>query len=352
MRFGFDEEPLLFQRAVRDFLGKECTPEAVRALWRTESARSPALWRGLAELGVVGALAPEACGGLGRDEVDLVLVLEEAGRAALAEPLVATAAVGVPLLRELGGALADAWLPRVAAGEARLAVGHPVSPFVADAHVADLLLLARGEDELHAVPAGDARLAAEPANDPSQRLFSAEWTPAPATLAARGAPARALLDAALDRGALAAAAELVGAAERCLELAVAHAGQREQFGRPIGSFQAVKHLLADAKVRLEYARPAVWRAAWSVARGHPRRALHVSLAKVQAGLAARRATRAALQVHGAIGYTWECDLHLYMRRAWSLELAWGSGAFHLARIAGPVLAGDVAIGPGTTFAEE
>jgi alkylation response protein AidB-like acyl-CoA dehydrogenase len=324
----------------------------VRALWRTESARSPALWRGLAELGVVGGLVPESHGGLGRDEVDLVLVLEEAGRAALAEPLVATSAVGVPLLRELGGPLAQEWLPRVAAGAARLAVGHPVSPFVADAHVADLLLLAHGEDELHAVAAAGARLVAEPANDPSQRLFHVEWTPDPATCAARGAAARALLDAALDRGALASAAQLVGAAERCLELAVAYAGQREQFGRPIGSFQAVKHQLADAKVRLEYARPAVWRAAWSVANGHPRRALHVSQAKVQAGLAAQRAARSALQVHGAIGYTWEQDLHLWLRRCWSLELAWGSGAFHLARAAGPVLAGDVPIGPGTTFLEE
>jgi alkylation response protein AidB-like acyl-CoA dehydrogenase len=223
---------------------------------------------------------------------------------------------------------------------------------VSDAHVADLLLLARGEDELHAVPAADARLVAEPANDPSQRLSSVVWTPAPATCAARGERARALLDAALDRGALAAAAQLVGAAERCLELAAAYAGQREQFGRPIGSFQAVKHQLADAKVRLEYARPAVWRAAWSVANGHPRRALHVSQAKVQAGLAAQRAARSALQVHGAIGYTWEQDLHLWLRRCWSLELAWGSGAFHLARAAGPVLAGDVPIGPGTTFLEE
>jgi alkylation response protein AidB-like acyl-CoA dehydrogenase len=350
MRFGFSEDQLLLQKTVRDFLRAECTPERVRALWETQSGRSAELWKQLADVGLAGLLVPEARGGMGMDETDAVLLFEECGRAALAEPVVATAAVGAPLLAELGDeALAARWLPRVASGEALLAVGHPANAFVADAHVADLLLLPDAAGDLHAVPREDVRLTAQPANDPSQRLFSASFAAGAASRVAAGEGARALLAAALDRGALACAAQLVGAADRLLELAVAYASQRKQFGRPIGSFQAVKHLLANAKVRLEYARPLVYRAAWSVAQRDARRALHVSMAKAEAGEAAGLAARSALQVHGAIGYTWEQDLHLWMRRAWSLDLAFGSRAFHRARIGGAVLAPGAALGPSTTF---
>jgi alkylation response protein AidB-like acyl-CoA dehydrogenase len=348
MHFEFSDEQRLFQTTLRDFLRKECPPDRVRALWDDESGRSDALWRKLAELGLPGLLAPAARGGLGMDEIDLVLLLEEVGRAALAEPVVGHAAVGVPLLGALGGRF-EGWLERAAAGEARLAVGHPVSPFVADAHVADLLLLAHG-DELHALERGAAGFAItrQPANDPARRIFTVAWTPSPATLVA-GASAPPLLDAALDRGALACAAELVGAAEQMIDLAVAHACQREQFGRPIGSFQAVQHMLANAKIELEYARPVVYRAAHSLARPTGRRAVEVSHAKLAAGRAAARAARAALQVHGAIGYTWEQDLQIWMRRAWSLELEWGDGAFHRRRVADAVLAPGARIGPGCTF---
>jgi alkylation response protein AidB-like acyl-CoA dehydrogenase len=349
MRFAFSEDQLLLQKTVRDFLRAECTPERVRALWETESGRSAELWKQLADVGLAGLLVPDAHGGMGMDETDAVLLFEECGRAALAEPVVATAAVGAPLLADLGESLASRWLPRVAAGEALLAVGHPANAFLADAHVADLLLLPDAAGGLHAVPRAQVALTAQPATDPSQRLFTASFAASPATQVARGERAEALLAAALDRGALACAAQQVGVAEHLLELAVAYACQRKQFGRPIGSFQAVKHLLANAKVRLEYARPLVHRAAWSVARGDARRALHVSMAKAEAGEAAALAARSALQVHGAIGYTWEQDLHLWMRRAWSLDLAWGPRAFHRARIAGAVLADGAELGPSTTF---
>jgi alkylation response protein AidB-like acyl-CoA dehydrogenase len=349
VRFHFDEDHELFQTAVRDFLAKECTPETIRGLWETPTARSAALWKKLAEVGFAGFLVPEAHDGAGQDEIGLVLLQEEAGRAALAEPVIETSAVAVPLLVELADeALAGRWLPRVAAGEARLAVGHPVSPFVADADVADLLLLPHG-DALHAVPADAAQATHEPANDPSRRLFSVRFEPSPATRVAEGERVRALLDAALDRGALSAAAQLLGVADRLVALAVAYTSERTQFGRPVGSFQAVKHMLADVKVRLEYARPVVQRAAWSVARSAPLRSLHVSMAKHQAAEAAELAARRALQAHGAIGYTWEQDLHIWMRRAWSLARAWGDPAFHRARIAEALLEGGLAIGPGTTF---
>ncbi len=350
MRFSFDEDPLLLQTTLRDFLRNECTPERIRELWKTESGRSMELWSRLAELGVPGLLVPEAYQGLGRDEIDFVLLMEEVGRAALAEPLVSTAAVAVPLIVELGSKeLCERWLKAIAVGEASVAVGHEVGAFVSDAHVADLLLLQKG-DELHALEPGQVELTRQPANDPSRRLFSVGWVASAKTRLVRGAQGRGLWAAALDRGALACAAQQLGVAEQLLDLAVAYAGQRKQFGKPIGSFQAVKHMLADVKVALEYARPVVHRAAHSVARDTSGRSLHVSMAKVAASEAATKAARTTLQVHGAIGYTWEQDLHIWMRRAWSLALAWGDGALHLARVRDCVLADTARLGPGETFA--
>jgi alkylation response protein AidB-like acyl-CoA dehydrogenase len=351
MDFRFTEDQLLLQATVRDFLAKEHTPETLRALWETETGRSRALWKQLAEIGAPGLLVPEEHGGMGLGEVEGVLIHEEAGRAALAEPLIATMAVGAPLLREAGGELAASWLPRVAAGEAIVAVGHPSLSLVEDAHVADLLLLPRGDGALYAAPRDAARLTPQPANDPSRRLASVAFEERRAQLVGRGDRAKELLDAALDRGALASAAQAIGACDRLLELSVAYTSERKQFGKPIGSFQAVKHMLASAKVKLEYARPVVMRAAYSVAHGARERAVHVSMAKLAATEAARFGARMALQCHGAIGYTWEQDVHIWMRRAWSFDQAWGRAPFHLARVRDAVLSGSLPIGPGRTFGD-
>jgi len=347
MDFGFHQDQTLLRDTLRSFLEPECTPAWIRARWDTETGRDRGFWKRLAEIGLPGLLVPEAQGGLGLDDVDGALLLEETGRAALAEPVVATL-VGSALLAGLGAGgdapeLARDWLPRIAAGDAVVAVGHPASPFVADAHVADLLLLAAG-DALYAVPRGSAypALEAQPANDGSQRLFRATFeggAPPAETRVAEGPRARALGDAALDRGALATAAQALGVGDRLLELAVAHAGQRVQFGAPIGSFQAVKHMLADVQVALAYARSHVYRAAWSVARATPGRAVEVSMAKLAACEAAGRAARVSLQVHGAIGYTYEQDLHVWLKRAGSLERAWGDRVFHAARLRAGVIDG-------------
>jgi alkylation response protein AidB-like acyl-CoA dehydrogenase len=349
MDFRFTDDQLLLQETVRDFLAKEHAPETLRKLWETETGRSRALWKQLAEVGVPGLLVPEAHGGMGLSEIEGVLIHEEAGRAALAEPLVATMSVSAPLLREAGGELAATWLPRVAAGEALVTAAHPVMPLVEDAHVADLLLLPRQDDSLWAVPREAARITPQPANDPSRRVASVSFEERRAQLVARGDAARALLAAALDRGALACAAQAIGACDRMIALAVAYTSERKQFGKPIGSFQAVKHMLANVKVKLEYARPVVMRAAYSVAHGSAQRGLHVSMAKLAATEAAKLGARMALQCHGAIGYTWEQDLHLWMRRAWSLDQAWGRAPFHLARVRAAVLEGALPIGPGQTF---
>jgi alkylation response protein AidB-like acyl-CoA dehydrogenase len=279
------------------------------------------------------------------DETDLVLLLEEVGRVGLAEPLTATA-VGVALLRSLSDdALANEWLPKVAAGEAILAVGHPQSPFVADAHVASLLLLPR-DDALYAVPRAAARLEAQPSNDGAQRLFRVDFDPSDAGCVATGDAAQAAVTAAIDRGALCAAAQALGACDQLIALAAEYAGQREQFGVAIGSFQAVKHMLADVRVKLEYARSHVYRAADSVAHDTPARSVDVSMAKIAACEAALAAGRVSLQVHGAIGYTYEQDVHVWMKRAWSLDLAFGDSVFHRNRLCAGVIDGSL---PAASF---
>jgi alkylation response protein AidB-like acyl-CoA dehydrogenase len=339
MEFGFSQDQQLLQTTVRDFLAGECTADWLRAQWKTETGRSPAFWAQLAEIGVPGLLVPEEHGGLGMDETDLVLLLEEVGRVGLAEPVVGNT-VGVALLRELAGpaldSLAKTWLPKVAAGEAILVVGHPQSPFVADAHVADLLLLPAGDD-LHALPRQAARLEAQPSNDGSQRIFEVEFDASDNTRVATGDTAKTLLAAALDRGAFCCAAQALGVADKLIVLAAEYAGQRVQFGVAIGTFQAVKHMLADARVKLEYARSHVYRAAHSVAHGVPTRSVDVSMAKLAASEAALAAGRASLQVHGAIGYTYEQDVHIWMKRAWSLDLAFGDSVFHRGRLCAGVI---------------
>ena len=338
MKFLFTEDQEMFRDSVRGLLEKECTADVSRGLWETESGRSSALWSKLGELGLLGLTVPEDAGGLAMNEIDLVLPLVEAGYAALAEPLVETVAVGAPLLADLGGPLSAEWLPRVAAGEAVLTVGHERNGFAADAHIADLLLLQRGS-ELHAVPRSAATLTHQPSSDPARKLFRVDWNAGDATRVADGEQAQTLLARAFDRGALASAAQLVGLAQRMVDIAVEYATQREQFGKPIGSFQAIKHMLATVQIQIEFVRPLLARAAYSVAHGADTASADVSQAKATAGEAATAAAKTALQVHGAIGYTWECDLQIWMKRAWSLELAWGSSSSHRASLADAVIDG-------------
>jgi len=343
MDFHFTDDQLNFQASLRKVLEKECTAEHLRGLWYTDTGRSPGRWAKLAELGLLGMLVPEAHGGLGMDEVDLVLLLEETGRVALPEPVVETAAVGAPLLRDTN--LGAEWLPRLAAGDAIVAIGHVLNPCVADAHIADLLLLPHG-DALHAVPRNAVSLQGHACNDPSRRLFRVDWTPTAAKRLVHGAAAQRLGDAAFDRAALACAAQQLGLGQQMLDMGVRYATERQQFGKPIGSYQAVKHLLANVAVRLEFARPVVYRAAFSVAHDTPSRAVDVSHAKLAASEAAVLAAKTVHQVHGAIGYTWECDLHIWMKRAWALEMTWGTSAWHRARVAAAVID---AVAPAETF---
>jgi alkylation response protein AidB-like acyl-CoA dehydrogenase len=344
VRFAFTDEQRLFQKSMRELCERECPPSQVRAAWAGDTGRSRERWAKLAELGVLGLAAPVEAGGLGGGALDWVLVLEEAGRAALPEPLLETAVVGVPLLAQVAGAWDRAadWIARAAAGEAILAVGLD-GHLVADAHVADLILLAGDGDALYAVERAQVSMRAQPSVDGARRLYRVDAR-AGAVRLGEGAPLRGPLADARDRGALGAAAELVGVAQHLIDATVEYVKVRRQFGQAVGSFQAIKHQLADALVALEFARPVVYRAADSLARALADRATHVSMAKAAASEAALKVARAALQCHGAIGYSFEHDLHLWMKRAWALAAAWGDAARHRARVASAILDGGTAHG--------
>jgi alkylation response protein AidB-like acyl-CoA dehydrogenase len=325
VRFAPSDDALLFASTVRDLLAKECPPEVVRATWAPGAPAVPAeLWGRLSEMGVLGALAPESAGGLGLDEVDLVLVLEEAGRAALPGPAPEQAMVAVPALVEAGRGDDAA---RAAAGDLVVAVGSGGTALWLDG--AGLAVLER-DGVLWAVDPAAIEATPRSSVDRSRRSADVQWS---------GGDRLDGADAALasDRGALAAAAQLVGLGAAMLDLTVAYAKERRQFGAPIGSFQAVKHHLADALIGLEHARPAVLRAAHSVAHRAPHRSRDVSMAKVLAARAADRAGRAALQCHGAIGYSFEHDLHLWLKRTWALAATWGDTALHRERVARAVV---------------
>jgi len=333
--FAFDDDQLAFRAQLRALADKTCTPADIRAAWASAEGYSPARWEALAEMGVVGITVPEAHGGLGLGFVDLVLLLEEAGRAGLPEPLLETTALAVPLLVEAGGERAETlrqrWLPEVATGRAVVSVGVEESGVVPAAMVADLLLLVR-DGEVHAVASAHTERRLRLGLDGGRRPGQVAWSARPETRLARGAEAEALVDRLRTRAATGAAAMLLGAAERLITTTAAYAGERVQFGAPIGSFQAVKHHLAGALVRLEFSRPAVYRAAWSIDAGDPEATYHASMAKALASQAALGAARVALQVHGAIGYTWEHDIHLWMKPAWALAAAWGDAPTHRARV--------------------
>ncbi|MGH2555749.1 MAG: acyl-CoA dehydrogenase family protein [Actinomycetota bacterium] len=330
MDFDFTPEQYALRDMARDLFEKESSPARLRELW-VGKPRDPAVWRTLAEVDLLGLTVSEEHGGAGGDEVDLALILEEAGRAALPEPLVETVAVGAPLLSEAGTeAQREEWLPRIARGEAVVAVQLRDAPFVVDADIADLLLL-EGDGELHAVPSGGFRYRPVTAEDRSRRLFAVEAETSASTRMAGRSTAAA---EAFARGATATAAVLNGIALRLLEMTVAYVKDRQQFGRPVGSFQAVKHKLATVYVLTESSRSATWSAAYALARSLPDRHTAAHVAKAHAADVAALAGAEALQCHGGIGFTWEHDLHLWLKRGKALESAFGTAAEHRAAIAG------------------
>jgi len=319
----------MFRDTIRDLFSRQCSPSDVRDSLTTTEGRVAGLWSTLGDLGVLAVLAPETAGGLGMNEIDLVRILEEAGYAGVPEPLGEHAAVAVPTLVEGG---ADRLAAAAASGEITCTVGLGAGgPYVVSADAADVLVIER-DGQLWAVPSDAATLTAQPSIDAARRLATVEFDTAAATSLHTASAALAT-----DRAMWSTAAQCVGVSRRLLDATVEYVSERQQFGKPVGSYQAVKHHLADVRIGIEFATPLVYRAAWSIASPDhvsPRqRGRDVSMAKAAASEAVDRACRAALQCHGAIGYTIEYDLQIWLKRGWALSAAWGDVRFHRDRVA-------------------
>lgn len=340
MHFAFTEDQQTITEAARTMLLETCTPADLRQLLERGQPRDDARWSTICEMGLLGMLAPEAVGGLGMGLTDLVGIAEAAGYVALPEPLVELAGVTIPLLASLDDN--RGWLDRAIAGEF-VAISHPVNSFGADADQAGALLLGDG-DAIHLVPRDAVTLIRQESFDAFRRLFAVEWTPSGETLVGTGWEQTA------ERGALLAAAQMIGLGQRCIDLAVAYAKDRTQFGKPIGSYQAVKHLVANAQVQVEFARPVVHAAAAELPLGTLASNARVAHAKIVAGDAADLAARTAIQVFGAMGMTFEADVHFFLKRAFGLKNAWGSAAAHTRTVIARIIAERT--GPDATFAAE
>lgn len=340
MHFVFTEDQQAITEAARAMLLETCKPADLRKMLERGDARDDARWSTICEMGLLGLLAPEAAGGLGMGLTDLVGIAEAAGYVALPEPLVELAGVTIPLLASLDNN--RGWLDRAIAGEF-VAISHPVNSFVADADQAGALLLSDG-DAIHLVPRDAVKLVRQESFDAFRRLFSVEWTPSAETLVGND------WGQAAERGALLAAAQMIGLGQRCIDLAVAYAKDRTQFGKAIGSYQAVKHLVANAQVQVEFARPVVHAAAAELPLGTLASRARVAHAKIVAGEAADLAARMAVQVFGAMGMTFEADVHFFLKRAFGLKNAWGSAAAHTRTVIARITAERT--GPDATFATE
>jgi alkylation response protein AidB-like acyl-CoA dehydrogenase len=375
MHFGLTETQQAIKNSARQFLAAECAMPVVRRLMETETAFDQALWSKLAGQGWTGIIFPEKYDGVGLGMVEMSAVLEEMGRALVPGPFISTVLLAGSLLDHAGsGEQKQKYLSAICRGEARSTLAlleksalwdleavqleaaiHMEAPampnggyllngeklFVSDATVADFLLVAariEGDLAVFIVPAGQPGLEMMPTPgvDVTRRLHRVSFANVvlrAESLLCRGERARQALEAALEVACLGLVAEMVGGLQSLVDLAVAYAKTRKQFGRPIGTFQAVQHQCADMLVLLEGSRSALYYAAWALSENDPAARTAISVAKTYASEAYRDAGNKSIQVQGGMGFTWENDAHLYYRRAKASELAFGDAAFHRERIA-------------------
>jgi alkylation response protein AidB-like acyl-CoA dehydrogenase len=372
MNFGFNEEQELLRSTARKFFENECASQVVRTLMETPEGVTPALWSKLAEQGWLGLTYPEAYDGMGLGLVDLVVLMEEMGRAVVPGPYFSAVLLGGGIILEAGSeAQKKEWLPKIAGGQARVALAWmepsaDLGPdgitlaavekggaytlsgtklFVHDAHTADAIVVAArtgkaGADgiSLFLVPKAAKGLTVTllPTMDQTRKLC--EVTLKDVSL---GADARlgeigggwTALARVLDRATVALCAEMCGGAQKVLDMTVEYAKIRQAFGRPIGSYQGVKHKAADMLVDVENSKSITYYAAWAMDEGVPEGPLAVSMAKAYVSDAYRRVSANGIQLHGGIGFTWEHDLHLYFKRAKGSEFTFGDATFHRERVA-------------------
>jgi alkylation response protein AidB-like acyl-CoA dehydrogenase len=365
MNFAFSEEQEELRKSVRKFLEEKSPVTEVRRLMETTEGYDAAVWKQMGEqLGLQGLALPEAFGGSGYSYVELGIVLEEMGRALLCAPFFSTVALAGNLLLASGDDAAKAkHLPGIAAGETIATVafteangrwdeagiaatatndgGWKVTGekmFVLDGHTAGLLLVAaktaKGTSIL-AVDAGAAGVTREalPTMDQTRKQAKVTFAAAPAELIGEEGKGWSYLSKMLDLAAVALSAEQVGGAQKVLEMSVQYAKDRVQFGRPIGSFQAIKHKCADMLLETESAKSASYYAWWAAAEDNDELPVVASLAKAYCSEAYFHATAENIQIHGGIGFTWEHDAHLYFKRAKSSELLFGDPTYHREQLA-------------------
>src|SRR6266850_129780 len=311
MNFGFNEEQELLRSTARKFFENECGSDTVRRLMETPEGISPDLWTKLAEQGWLGLVYPEAYDGMGLGLVDLVVLMEEMGRAVVPGPYFSAVLLGGLAIVEAGSeAQKKEWLPKIAAGDRRVA-------------------LAWMEPSAQLGPAGVTLTAVEKGGTytlSGTKLFVHDAHTADAlVVAARtrpGAGADGVSLFLLPKG-----------TKKVLDMTVEYAKIRQAFGRPIGSYQGVKHRAADMLVDVENSKSITYYAAWALDEGSPEAPLAVSMAKAYVSDAFRRVSAAGIQLHGGIGFTWEHDLHLYFKRAKGSEFTFGDATWHRERVA-------------------
>jgi len=364
MQFGLNESQEILRESARKFFAGECPIAKVRRLMETETAFDANLWTKLADQGYTGIIFAEEFIGVGLGIVELILLMEEAGRALLPGPFFATVA--------LAGSVLDAvatpeqkkkYLAPICRGEARCTVAFLEDTaswnladtrltaangklkgqklFVPDAAIADwLIVVTRNGVFLVDVKAPGVRLQPMLGMDLTRKLYAVDFDSAPAEQL--GETYGLGLTRAFDIATVALAAEMVGGMQRTLDLTVEYAKTRKQFGKPIGIFQAVQHQCADMYLETESSRSAVYYAAWALQENASDAAAAVSIAKMYASDASRTVGNRGIQVHGGTGFTWENDIHLYYRRAKASETAFGDASFHRERLARLVIDADVA----------
>ena len=364
MDFAFTSDQQLLKNSARAFLDEHCKAATVRALWADPRGESEAMWKEMAQLGWLGLSLPEAFGGSDLGMVETALLLEEMGRASYPGPYLPTLLVATAINQAGTDAQKERWLPAVCAGgvhaTAALLDGElswapeaiaaqaersrdgwklsGTKPFVPWAHIADVMLVPAQTPEGLTVFLVDPRAGGISQTPVTGMDLSTRWVnltfdgvdvAADDVLGWPGnGEASQQLEALIRIGAVGAAAEMLGAARRCLDMAVEYAKVREQFGQPIGSFQAIRHKCAEMLLEVENSHAAVYYAAWALDAKAEDADLAASVAKAYVGDASRKVCGEAIQVHGGIGFTWEYDLHLYFKRAKALEVQYGDADYH------------------------
>jgi alkylation response protein AidB-like acyl-CoA dehydrogenase len=374
MDFGFNEEQEMLRASARKFLENECTSEFVRKRMAEDAGVTEEFWTKLAEQGWLGLIYDEEYGGSGLGIVDLTVLMEEMGRAVMPGPFFSTVLLGGLTIKEAGSAAQKKeWLSKIAAGKAKatLAWTEPnarwdaagvtttakesgkgfvlngVKLFVPDAHLADVLVVVARTREgkspedgigLFLVPKGAKGLEVKllPTMDQTRKICEVRLNDvsvgADAVLGDKHG-GWAPLTRVLERATVALCAEMCGGAQRVLDMTTDYAKIRIAFGKPIGSYQGVKHKAADMLVDVENAKSLTYYAAWAVDENVPDAPLAASMAKAYTSDAYRKVSGAGIQLHGGIGFTWEHDLHLYFKRAKSSEFTFGDATYHREKVA-------------------